>query len=174
MEKLIPKLIKQDRVAQKELFEKYSRKMLGVCRSYVSDIHFAEDCMLKGFVRVFNKIDTYKSQGSFEGWIRRVMVNECLDFIKSKKSMIYLDVIEEPDFLEEEYDLTGIDAQELLDQLPETYKVVFNLFVIEGYSHKEITDLLSITESASKTQLLRAKNKLKDLILDQKKKVYEK
>lgn len=174
MEKLIPKLIKQDRIAQKELFEKYSRKMLSVCRSYVSDIHFAEDCMLKGFVRVFNKIDTYKSQGSFEGWIRRVMVNECLDFIKSKKSMIYLDIIEEPDFLEEEHDLTGIDAQELLDQLPETYRVVFNLFVIEGYSHKEITDLLSITESASKTQLLRAKNKLKDLILDQKKKVYEK
>ena len=94
VESLIAELKKQNRLAQKELFDKNSRKMLAVCRSYVSDFHHAEDCMLKGFVKVFKNIDNFKSQGSFEGWIRKIMVNECLDFIKLHKSMVYVDEFE--------------------------------------------------------------------------------
>ncbi len=169
MEVLVPQLKKQDRLAQKELFDRNSRKMLSVCRTYVSDLQYAEDCMLRGFVKVFKNIDSYKSEGSFEGWIRRIMVNECLDFIKQKKSIMYLDemeIVEQAEDLEE--DISGINAQELLDQLPEAYRTVFNLFVLEDFTHKEISELLSISEATSRTQLVRAKNKLKELILTQK------
>jgi len=169
VELLLPQLKKQDRLAQKELFDRQSRKMLSVCRSYISDLHYAEDCMLKGFVKVFKNIDSYKSTGSFEGWIRRIMVNECLDFIRLNKSMVYLDEAEMKDEpMDFEEDLTGINVQDLLDKLSENYRTVFNLFVLEDYSHKEIAETLSISETASKTQLLRAKNKLKEIILNQR------
>lgn len=166
LESLITELRTQNRLAQKELFDKSSRKMLSVCRSYVTDLHHAEDCMLKAFVKIFKNINSYTGQGNFEGWMRRIMVNECLDFIKLHKSMVYVDEFEGGmESLDLEEDLTGIDAQELLDQLPESYRAVFNLFVLEDYSHKEIAETLSITEANSKSQLLRAKKKLKELIL---------
>lgn len=174
VELLLPQLKKQDRLAQKELFDRNSRKMLSVCRTYVSDLHFAEDCMLRGFVKVFKNIDSYKSEGSFEGWIRRIMVNECLDFIKQNKSMVYLDELEaKEENTDFEEDISELNVQDLLDKLPESYRAVFNLFVLEDYSHKEIAALLSISESVSKTQLLRAKNKLRELILQQKNKANE-
>ncbi len=169
MEVLVPKLKKQERLAQKELFDRNSRKMLSICRSYVSDLQHAEDCMLKGFVKVFKNIDSYKSEGSFEGWIRRIMVNECLDFIKLNKRMMYLDELEIKEESEDfEEDISDLNAQELLDQLPESYRTVFNLFVLEDFSHKEIAETLFISEATSRTQLVRAKNKLKELILNQK------
>lgn len=169
MDNLIPRLCAKDRLAQKELFERYSPKMLSVCRAYVSDLHHAEDCMLKGFMKVFKNVDNFKSEGRFEGWIRRIMVNECLDFIKLTKSLVYLEEVSVPyEAYEETENFTGIDAQALLDQLPESYRTVFNLFVLEEYSHKEIAQLLSISESNSKSILLRAKNKLKELILQEK------
>ncbi|HUH34762.1 MAG TPA: RNA polymerase sigma factor [Moheibacter sp.] len=165
MDKWIPQLKKDNPLAQKQLFEHSAGKMLSVCRSYVSDVHFAEDCMLKGFVKIFRNIHSFQSQGSFEGWMRRIMVNECLDFLRVKKSLVFLD---SDDYFEEEVDfeenVSDIDAQELLDQLPENYRMVFNLFVLEDYSHKEIAALLNISENASKTQLLRAKKKLKECL----------
>lgn len=174
VENLITELRNQNRLAQKELFEKYSSKMLAVCRSYVSDFHHAEDCMLKAFVKVFKNIDSFKSQGSFEGWIRKIMVNECLDFIKLNKSMVYVDEFE-TEIETENFDenLDEIDAFKILDQLPENYRTVFNLFVLEEYSHKEIAEILSISEANSKSQLFRAKRKLKELILQQKKRTHE-
>lgn len=175
VEALLPQLKNQDRLAQKELFDRYGRRMLGVCRTYISDRQHAEDCMLKGFLKVFSRVGSFQSVGSFEGWIRRIMVNECLDFIKLHKSMIYL---EEEEFIsheeiEEESDFGEFDAQYMVDQLPENYRTVFNLFVIEEYTHKEIAQLLNISEGASKSQLLRAKNKLRNFILEQKQKANE-
>lgn len=169
VEKLLPKLKKQDRIAQKELYDTYAPKMLNVCRNYIADVHYAEDVMIKAFFKVFKSIDSYKSEGSFEGWVRRIMVNESLTFLRLNKSLIYLEedkFADEP--LESEEDMTGIDAQELLDALPESYRAVFNLFVLEDYSHKEIAKLLNITETTSKTQYFRAKNKLKEIILKKK------
>lgn len=169
MEDLLPQLRKQNRIAQKQLFNRMSPKMLGICRSYIKDLHFAEDCMLRAFVKVFKNISSYKEQGSFEGWIRRIVVNECLDFLKFSKQFVYL---EDSDWVEEyelEEDLTGIDVQLLLDGLPESYRVVFNLYVMESYSHKEISELLKISEAASKMQLSRAKSKIRLMIFQHKK-----
>lgn len=174
LEYLIPQLKKQNSIAQKELFDRCSPKMLGVCRSYIKDLHHAEDCMLKAFVKIFGRIDSYQSKGNFEGWIRRIMVNECLDFLKLNKLEVYVDEFydlgDDNDFIE---DIHGFNAQELLDQLPEMYKIVFNLFVLEDYSHKEIAQTLAINEATSKTQLLRAKRKLKEIILQQKNRANE-
>lgn len=168
MEELIPQLRKQDRLAQKELFDSVSPKMLGVCRSYTSDLQHAEDCMLKAFVKVFKNMESFQSKGSFEGWIRRIMVNECLDFLKLNKGFVYKDDSDWEEEMEFDSDLVGIDAQDLLDRLPENYRVVFNLYVLEEYSHKEIAESLKISEAASRTQLARAKKRLKELILQQK------
>jgi len=163
---LLPKLRQQDRAAQKEVYDVFAPKMLGVCRNYISDIHYAEDVMNKAFFKVFQNVGSFKSEGSFEGWIRRIMVNESLTFLRLNKSLIYLEedkISDEP--AEYEEDLDRIDAQELLDGLPESYRAVFNLYVLEDYSHKEIAEMLNITETTSKTQLFRAKKKLKDIIL---------
>ncbi len=167
-EELLSLLIKQDRSAQKELYEVYSSKMLGLCRSYISDLQNAEDCMLRAFMKVFKNIDSYSAIGSLEGWIRRIMVNECLDYLRSNKNFIYIDEENFPEELEAENDLTGIDAQELLDRLPENYRMIFNLFVMEEYSHKEISEMLGIDEMTSRTQLSRAKKKLRSFIVEMK------
>lgn len=161
-------LCRQDRAAQKELYERYSGKMLGVCRSYVSDLQNAEDCMIKGFMKVYTHISSYNSIGSLEGWVRRIMVNECLDYLRANKNFVYLDEMNFPEETEQETELTGIDVQELLDRLPENYRMVFNLFVLEEYSHKEIADTLGIDEMTSRAQLSRAKKKLRQIISEQK------
>lgn len=169
MKTLLPKLKKQDSLAQKEVFETYAPKMFGVCRSYISDKHHAEDVMIKSFCKIFQSIGSFRSEGSFEGWIRRIMVNESLTFLRLNKSLIYLEedkISEEP--AEYEEDLDEIDVQELLDGLPESYRAVFNLHVLEEYSHKEISKILNISETTSKTQLFRAKKKLKEMILKKK------
>lgn len=149
--------------------------MLSVCRTYITDLHYAEDCMLKAFVKVFKNMDSYSSKGSFEGWIRRIMVNECLDFLRIHKSLVFL---EESNFPESEVEIdqefSEIDAQALLDRLPENYRTVFVLYVMEDYSHKEIAELLKISEMASRTQLARAKSKLKELVIQQKNQSNEK
>ncbi len=169
MYELLPKLRQQDRAAQKEVYDVFAPKMLGVCRNYISDVHYAEDVMIKAFFKVFQNVGSFKSEGSFEGWIRRIMVNESLTFLRLNKSLIYLEedkISEEP--AEYEEDLDEIDVQELLDGLPESYRAVFNLHVLEEYSHKEISKILNISETTSKTQLFRAKKKLKEMILKKK------
>ncbi|MBW7869487.1 MAG: RNA polymerase sigma factor [Flavobacteriia bacterium] len=168
-EEMVRLLIKGDRLAQKEVFERYSPKMLSVCRTYTGDLHNAEDCMIRAFVKVFKSISSYSSIGSLEGWIRRIMVNECLDFLRANKNFVFLDEIdfvEEPE--DEQQDLSGIDAGELLDSLPENYRMVFNLFVLEDYSHKEISKILNIDEMTSRTQLSRAKKRLREIIVERK------
>lgn len=168
-EEIVSLLIKGERMAQKEIFDRYSPKMLSVCRSYVSDLQNAEDCMLNAFMKVFKRIETYSSIGSFEGWVRKIMVNECLDYLRSNQKFIFLDEGNFSEEIEEESDLTGIDAQELLDSLPENYRMVFNLFVLEDYSHREIAEMLKIDEMTSRTQLSRAKKKLREIIVERKK-----
>ncbi|WP_124641081.1 RNA polymerase sigma factor [Amniculibacterium aquaticum] len=173
VEDLLPQLRKQNRLAQKELFDRLSRKMLAICRSYINDIHHAEDCMLKAFVKTFRKIEAYQSNGSFEGWIRRIMVNECLDFLKLNKSFVYLEDADWKEVVDFEEDINEIDVHGILDQLTENYRMVFNLYVLEDYSHKEIAETLGISEATSKVQLMRAKKKVKELILQQKEKCNE-
>ncbi|CAL2083141.1 RNA polymerase sigma-70 factor, ECF subfamily [Tenacibaculum sp. 190524A02b] len=156
---LIKKAVKQDREAQKIIFEQYSPKMLGVCRRYVRDNHHAEEMMLSGFFKVFTNINKFKNEGSFEGWIRRIMVNTCLTYIRKKQ---VFDLTEEEfvfnDFSVSNLENTNVeDIQKLIDTLPEGYKVVFNLYAIEGYKHSEIAKKLQISESTSKSQLFKAR-----------------
>ena len=159
---LIKKAIQNDREAQEQLFVRHSPKMLGVCRQYVKDIQHAEDLLLSGFLKVFTKLATFKNEGSFEGWIRRIMVNTCISHLR-KKNLVNLS---DEDFVfneaaTESLENTSVtDIQKLIDALPEGYKIVFNLFAIEGFKHSEIASNLGISVSTSKTQLFRARKLL--------------
>ena len=136
--------------------------MLGVCRQYINDRHFAEEVHLNGFLKVFTKINKYQFKGSFEGWIRRIMINECLTFLRKKNKLIFIDDtqmfkdLQTPNTGENDID----DLQILIDNLPDTWRVVFNLFAVEGYKHQEIAKLLGITEMASRSRYFKAKKQL--------------
>jgi RNA polymerase sigma-70 factor (ECF subfamily) len=160
-EELIAGCKKGNSKAQRHIYEKYASKMLGVCLRYVKDELEAEDIMIKGITRVFEKIDQYSGTGSFEGWIRRIMVNEALGYLRRNKNM-YLEVEIEKAAYEPDYQLidNSLEAEELvnmINELPMGYRSVFNLYAIEGYSHKEIAEQLEISENTSKSQLSRAR-----------------
>lgn len=163
------RLKRQDPAAQKIFYDRNVKKFLSVSRSYISDVYQAEDCLIKAFCKIFTNIESFRGEGSLEGWARRIVVNECLNFIRSHKTVFYLDDIH-PEHLKEADDSglsADFDAQELLDQLPDNYRMVFNLYVLEEYSHQEIAGLLNISVTASKTQLFRAKEKLRKIYTQQ-------
>ncbi|MEM7106875.1 MAG: RNA polymerase sigma factor [Bacteroidota bacterium] len=166
---LVEQCRKKDQKAQKDVFNTYSSKMLGVCNRYLRDLDQAEDVMIGGFVKVFGKIEQYKGDGSFEGWIRRIMVNEALTFLRKNKNM-YLEVdIEvadrEPDYNTLGNTLEADDLLKLVHDLPTGYRTVFNMYAIEGYTHKEIAKQLGISENTSKSQLSRARVLLQKQLL---------
>ena len=157
--KLIKKASQQNREAQQELFAQHSPKMLGVCRQYVKDMHHAEDLMLQGFFKVFTNLHKFKHEGSFEGWIRRIMVNTCISYLRKKNPV----QLSDEDYVfndaaTESLENTSVeDIQKLIDKLPEGYKLVFNLYAIEGFKHSEIAERLGVSESTSKSQLFKAR-----------------
>ncbi|WP_438973251.1 RNA polymerase sigma factor [Polaribacter sp.] len=172
---LIKKAITNNREAQQLLFEEYSPKMLGVCRQYVKDLHHAEDLLLQGFLKVFTNLHRFKYEGSFEGWIRRIMVNTCITYLR-KKNLIDLsheDYVFNDSATESLENTSVEDIQKLIDQLPEGYKIVFNLYAIEGYKHSEIAEKLEISESTSKTQLFKARKLLQKNYIKMNKVVHE-
>ncbi|AWX45271.1 hypothetical protein HME9304_02283 [Flagellimonas maritima] len=162
---LIKKAIAGNQQGQKELYEKYAPKMLGVCRQYVKDIQFAEDIMVNGFVKVFKNLKSFQYKGSFEGWIRKIMVRESISYLRKKQFVVYDDEVYETRLREIE-DVTSIldmeYAQKLIDGLPEGYKMVFLLNAIEGYKHQEIANMLGISEGTSKSQLFKARKMLQE------------
>ncbi len=161
---------KQNAQAQRLLYDRFSQSMLGLCRRYISGEMEAEDVMIKGFMKVFSKIDMYEGNGSFEGWIKRIMINESLGFIRKNKAMYLETDIEvadqEPDFDKLSNTLEAQDLLKMINELPSGYKTIFNLFAIEGYSHKEIGELLGISENTSKSQLSRARLNLQNKLLE--------
>lgn len=170
-------LKKQNSDAQQMVYTKYAPKMLGVCRQYIKDMQYAEEIMLDGFLKVFTKIDKFHSKGSFEGWIRRIMINECISFLRLKKRFVF---VENDDYFEEEIIVEdeSIDEkisklQTLIDCLKTDMKVVFNLYVVEGYKHREIAQMLSITENASKLRYKKAKTILQNQYNNLNRKSYE-
>jgi RNA polymerase sigma factor (sigma-70 family) len=180
---LVKALQKADPKAQRQLYEKYAYRMLGVCMRYVGDRMSAEDVLVEGFMRVFDKIDQFKSEGSLEGWIRRVMVNESLGYLRQRKRLLDDADLEEAHAVADNSTLDqSLEAQELMEiinELPAGYRTVFNLYAIEGYSHAEIAEVLGITESTSKSQLHRARAQLQQLVKEwengtKKKGTYEK
>ena len=171
-ELLVERLKNADQKAQREVYDSHAKKMLAICRSYIADSYYAEDCMINGFCKVFNHIKKFENKGSFEGWIRRIMVNECLTFLRSNKTLIYIDdsrVVDHDQIDDELEELEfTFDVEQVLQELPEAYRLVFNLHILEDYSHQEIANALNISVSSSKTQLFRAKSKLKEIILTKK------
>tara|TARA_R110002020_G_scaffold279150_2_gene494589 strand:- start:14259 stop:14819 length:561 start_codon:yes stop_codon:yes gene_type:complete len=164
--KLIKKATQNNREAQHVLFELHAPKMLSVCRYYVKDMQHAEEVMLNGFLKVFTNLKTFKHEGSFEGWIRRIMVREAISFLRQKKTIQFVDEeyqhIEIQDETTQQYDVAQL--QELIDNLPEGYKMVFVMYAIEGYKHAEIATLLNISIGTSKSQLFKARKMLQDNI----------
>lgn len=169
-EELIQGCLNLDPKAQKQLYEKYSAKMFGVCLRYVKDYSEAEDVLVTAFMKVFNRLVQYKGQGSFEGWIRRVTINEALTFLRKNRYM-YLEVeIEkvdkEPEFQKLENELEVEDLLNMVKRLPEGYRTVFNLYAIEGYTHREIAKKLEINVNTSKSQLSRARKLLQKYLVE--------
>jgi RNA polymerase sigma factor (sigma-70 family) len=160
----------QDSKAQKLLYDRYAPKMFGVCRRYVLSREDAEDVLVEGMFKVFDNIHTYQGAGSFEGWIRRILVNEALMFLRKKRLLTVdtdaadLNTIELSHPLSIEHELAAQDILKLLEKLPTGYRTIFNLYVIEGYKHIEIADMLGISINTSKSQLILAKEKLRKMM----------
>jgi len=163
---IIALAVANNRQAQQCIYSKYSSKMLSVCRQYIKDMQLAEDVMITAFMKVFVNLGRFENKGSFEGWIRRTMINECISFIRVQKKVHF---IEETVYYEEidsetDFQFSIEDVQSLIDSLPDGYKIVFNLFVIEGHKHKEIASMLGINEGTSKSQFAHARRILKNQI----------
>ena len=168
-EQIVRGCVAGNREFQKKLYDAYAGKMLYVCLRYTKNREEAEDVLQEGFIKVFKNIGSFKFLGSFEGWVRRIMVHASIEHIRRKKQTGVFDDVENiVHHPESETDATTkIGEKELLKMiyhLPDGYRTVFNMYVIEGYSHKEIATMLEITEGTSKSQLSKAKNHLKSLL----------
>ncbi|ADY29820.1 MULTISPECIES: RNA polymerase sigma factor [Cellulophaga] len=162
---LIKKAAAADRDAQERLYNKYAPKMLSVCRQYIKDLQFAEDVMVCAFLKVFKYLDTFKFEGSFEGWVRKIMVRECITYLRKKQHIVFDDEVYErsaPKHITSTPDLDVEQVQLLIDALPEGYKIVFVMYAIEGYKHFEIAEQLGISENTSRSQLFKARKMLQE------------
>lgn len=167
---LIKKAIDGNPDAQQRLYATHASKMLSVCRQYIKDIHFAEDVMVNGFLKVFTHLETFKFQGSFEGWVRRIMIRESISYLRKQQFVVYDDAVYEKHEHQTNIQTTDLDTehiQRLIDALPQGYKMVFVLYTVEGYKHQEIAKMLDISESTSKTQLLKARRLLQEQLKKQ-------
>jgi RNA polymerase sigma factor (sigma-70 family) len=159
---------KFENTSQKELYNRFHKKMYGLCLRYISDKDDAKDILQDGFVQVFTNFNKYKGEGSLEGWLRKLFVNTALMYLRKKKKITFeqLDDYSNAQPLEQaesaitSADFTTAELYNTISLLPEDYKIVFNMFCIENYSHKEISELLSINENTSRTRLNRARNLL--------------
>ena len=167
-EQLVKACQKADPKAQKRVYEKYAPKMMAICKRYLADEMEAEDVMIEGFMKVFDKINTFKLEGSFEGWVKRIMVNEALMCLRSKKKEGFTTGLEQITYEEEPaFTPNNLGAEELLsiiETLPTGFRTVFNLYAIEGFSHAEIAKELNISEGTSKSQLSRARVILQQMV----------
>jgi len=169
---LVKNCLKGDPIAQRKLFDKFAPKMLGVCMRYAKSTEQAEDVLQDSFIKVFQKLNHFKEKGSLEGWIRRIVVNTSLDQIRKELKFKDNVPMENVDYRLEQnsFILEGLAAEDLLglvNTMPNGYKTVFNLFAIEGFSHKEIAQDLNISVNTSKSQYSRARAFLKEKLEEQ-------
>ena len=170
---LIVGCLQNDAAAQRELYNKYSPKMLSVCYRFAHNREDAEDMLQEGFIKVFTQIHTFQNKGAFEGWIRRIVVHTCINFLKKHKKftdnvdLAYATSI----YVKEETIPSIMQAKQVVEcirLLPMGYRTVLNLYAIEGYSHKEIGTMLDIQESTSRSQYTRAKILLESVLIKKK------
>jgi RNA polymerase sigma-70 factor (ECF subfamily) len=162
--------IEMKQTAQQHLYDKYSSKMLAVCYRYAGSRADAEDMLQEAFIRVYGQIHQYRGQGAFEGWILRIVINTCINHLKKhKKFSTHVDVFPMADYLSKDEQVTSfIESKEIVEcirSLPVGYRTILNLFAIEGYTHKEISGMLEIEESTSRSQYMRARNLLEKILI---------
>jgi RNA polymerase sigma factor (sigma-70 family) len=172
-EALLHGCLRKNATAQKELYERYSPKMLSVCYRYGHSREDAEDMLQEGFIKVFSMIHTFENRGSLEGWIRRIVVHTCINILKKNKRFNEsVDIIHATGVQVREESIPSIiQAKEVIESirlLPVGYRTVLNLYAIEGFSHKEIAVMLDIEESTSRSQYTRAKAMLEDILVRKK------
>jgi RNA polymerase sigma-70 factor (ECF subfamily) len=165
---LIEGCMEGNRRMQEELYRRFSPRMFAVCLRYAGNAEEAEDILQEGFIKVFKKLDSFRREGSFEGWVRRIFVNTAIEHFRKKR---YLQPVteKEENTIEGKYfsildELAEKDILALVQELSPGYRTVFNMYVVEGYTHKEIGDMLGISEGTSKSQLSRAKVILQDMV----------
>lgn len=168
---IIDACLKNDRAAQKQLYNFFARKMYGVCLRYAGNAEEAQDILQEGFIKVFSHLSTYTGSGSFEGWVRRIMVNTALEKYREKVLLYSItDMEEQISDMEDErvsFPCSEADLLALIQELPPRYRMVFNLYAIEGYTHKEIAQIMGINEGTSKSNLARARIVLQDKLKEQ-------
>lgn len=166
LEKYFKLAKKQDRRAQKALYDLFSAKMLAVANSYTNNIHDAEDILLNAFLKCFNKINDCKEWKSFPFWLRKIVVNDSITFVRKNRNILYADIEIADDFPDDEMDerLHEINIEEIFSQMPTGYRLIFNLYVFEDKKHQEIAEILNISEGTSKSQLSKAKKWIADYL----------
>lgn len=169
---IIKACIKGSRIAQNKLYQLFADKMYGVCLRYANDEDEAKDILQDGFIKVFINLKQFNNKGSFEGWIRRIVVNTALEKFRDKNYLFAVNMESEYDVNSNQYDhilsdLSAKDLLKLIKELSPQYRTVFNLYAIEGYSHKEICEKLRIKEGTSKSNLSRAREILKEKVKKQ-------
>ena len=166
LEQLIENCIKQDAKAQSQLYKQYASKLFSVCLKYSNNYAEAEDNLHDAFITVFNKIDQYKNKGSFEGWLKRIAINTALQ--RYRENVGVFDIVNEGNIKDVSVDINDDVSLEFLlkiiQELPDRYRLIFNLYVLDGYSHVEISELINISVGTSKSNLARARLILKDKI----------
>ena len=170
LEQLIHKCKSNDTKAQSELYQLFSSKLFSVSLKYSSSYAEAEDNLQDAFITIFAKIKQYKNKGSFEGWLKRITINTIMQRYRSQK---VFEIVNEEAIVDENIDIdddnVGLDfLLQCIQELPDRYRLVFNLYVLDGYSHKEIAEMLSISNGTSKSNLARARMILKDKIIEYK------
>ncbi len=167
LEEIIKKCQKNNGKAQKQLYDCFSPWLYGVCLQYCKDKTEAEDHLQESFIKIFTNIKKYRFEGSFEGWMRRIVVNTIIATFRKKNPVYFVDSIEDiakdtPDINEHIEIVNKKELLSFIEELPPKYKLVFNLYALEGYSHQEISDILGISVGTSKSNLSRARKILKD------------
>ena len=168
---LIKGCAERDRAFQKALYDRYCRKMMAVCLRYARSTHEAEDMLQEGFIKIFNSIGAFRSESKLETWVTRIMINTALNSLRQKLYMLPMVDVTELQISEDEgINLSDFNLSELIatvQSLPDGCRIVFNLFAIEGYGHKEIAEMLTISEGTSKSQYNRAKSLLRAKLIQE-------
>ncbi len=169
-EAILKGCLHNDSSAQRELYNKYSPKMLAVCYRFAHNREDAEDMLQEGFIKVFLQMHTFENRGAFEGWIRRIVVHTCINILKkNKKFSNSVDIIHATGVQVREESVSAIiqakQVVECIRMLPIGYRTVLNLYAVEGYSHREISNMLDIEESTSRSQYTRARAMLEDILI---------
>lgn len=169
-DKVIQGLKSEDRKVQQWLYDKYAPILLGICRRYVKVLEDAEDVLIDAFFKIFTNIHQYQGAGSFEGWMKRIAVNESLMLLRKKHNFRLTVEISNIDISTPSKALNTLqesDVLALLEKLPTGYRTIFNMYVVEGYKHREIAEELGISINTSKSQLILAKKRLRSMLSNQ-------